>query len=197
MRYGTRRKRTQTEPGTADTLLWVVAGTLLAAAAVTVGSCQRSSPITTLSEEPPIRVKNRSLDLIITGDKWKENGNKKNWKPTKYDRSKEDLDVLVSYDAGATCKGGSIQGREVDIEFKDKDGKVVNNVNVTAPGKKLKVVSDNDLNPNGNHTVISYGTPGEGWISRLLVNKVEFCSFDSAKALNEIVILDYPPSPED
>jgi len=197
MRNGMWRRPIWTESGKTDALLWVVAGVLLTAAAITVGSCQRSSPIGMLSEEPPIRVKNGSQDLIITGDKWKKNGDDKNWKPAKYDRSKEELDVLVSYDTGAKCNGGSIQGREVVIEFKDKDGNVVNTVTVNAPNKKLKVKSDNDLKPNGNYTVISYGQPNEGWISRLLVDRVEFCSFDSAKALNEIVILDYPPTPVD
>jgi hypothetical protein len=196
MRNGMWRRPIWTESAKTDALLWVVAGVLLTASAITIGSCQRLSPIGMLSEEPPIRVKNGSQDLEITGDTWQRDGDDKNWKPTKYDRSKDDLDVVVSYDQGAKCnKGGMAYGRVVDIEYKDKNGALVNNVNVTAPGKKLKVKSKNDLKHNGAYTVISYGEPKEGWISRVLVDNVELCTFDSANALNVILILDYPPTP--
>jgi hypothetical protein len=143
-------------------------------------------------DEPPIRVKGGSEDLIISYDQWEKDGSNQDWKPKNRGRGKDKLNVVVLYNAGAVCKGHYVEADKISVEY--VDGSDTNSVSIKSTGNHLKVKSEKDLALSSSDTTLSYGVPHQGRISRLIVDGDDqnpYCTFGSGEDLDQILILDW------
>ena len=145
-------------------------------------------------DEPPIRVRGGSEHFIVSHDDWErqQTNNDKIWKPLNRGRSKDGLDVVVLYKQGAACQGQYITADDITIVY--EGGGSTNSVFLKSTGNHLKMTSDKDLTRSADRKTLSYGTPNEGHISKLVINgngTNPFCTFTSADELDEILILDW------
>ena len=140
-------------------------------------------------DEPPIRVRNGSIELhlLSAAETWKQTGN--HWKITGGKRSSDDYQVVVAYKPGATCAGnGSATGAPLRITHKDLN--VTKYVELKVNGKHTEVESDADLQISADGKVLSY-TSSTGFIDSISVNSKSVCTFTEASQLENLFILDF------
>lgn len=139
-------------------------------------------------DEPPIRVKNGSLELhLLTNNKhWKErgNGDVKRWKISGGTRGDDTLDVDITVNAGATCNYQSASGNAVTMYY-DNGTKV----SVHSNSRHAWVDSDADLTLTNNKRQLSYQV--DGFISRVTLDGKDMCTFTSKTQLANLVISDF------
>jgi hypothetical protein len=167
----------------------------LAAAAVALLAAYgviRISRILQSSEEPPIRVRNGSQDVIVSFDAWEQDttNDKKNWHLKSTMRYHPGLDVVFFYQ-GSTCKGNFAKVNTLKIEY--VEGDATNTMDISAPAKKVKVRSKEDLASTSAGDVISYGSSEKGYIRHVFLDNDPnwFCEFSSAQDLGEIRIYNW------
>jgi hypothetical protein len=165
--------------------------TAFAAAAVVGGLAYVASLLLAdTGDEPPIRVKNGSLELqlLATHKSWAQDGSNDKWKISAGTRKKEPLDVIVAYTAGATCSSQTASGKIVRITYSD-----LTYIDLEAKNKTTKVT----IGPSSkqltrvSEQLLTYGTAGAGYINGIVVDSVPLCAFTEAKQLTHVVILDY------
>jgi hypothetical protein len=164
----------------------------LAAAAVALFAGVSALRVSNLfsTEEPAIRVRNGSQDLVALSDYWSRDttGNDKKWHVRNGTYNNKHLKVTFWYRAG-TCDGTFASADKLTVEY--TNGGSTNSVRITQPGHKLSVDSDNDLTPNSTERVVSYGPGGEGYISKVFLdqNPKPYCTFTSDQDLGAIEIV--------
>jgi hypothetical protein len=155
-------------------------------------------------DEPPIRVKNGSVDfyLATSKDRWNQGADTKHWKISGGKRAKDQLDVVIAVNAGAICNAQSGTGDQVTLVYDNGNGTTTNISIATDPenpkqkhsgvfGAELKL-STVLLDKN---RLLTYGDPTnqKGYISRILLDdgNPPMCTFTDRKQLAELVIMDY------
>lgn len=140
-------------------------------------------------DEPPIRVKNGSLDLWLLSNRgqWKQDGNSRNWMgPGR--RKKDDLDIIVAVGDGATCKAPLDRtGRKLEVHYSDST-----EVDLQSTGNHTKVTSSKDLAP-GNRMLqlLTYQGGPDDYISSIVLDGATVCTFASKQQFHGLVVLDY------
>lgn len=152
-------------------------------------------------DEPPIRVKNGSIEFHVLGnDKWKEE--KKGtaaayWEmKNKQTRLYDPIRITAAYDGavygGQPCKT-TASGDAVIIVFRDDDG-TETRVTARTTGKRTRITAATPARLSGeDDKVLQYS--GTGYIRRIAVesSSVEqtLCEFENATQLIHLLLLDY------
>jgi hypothetical protein len=147
-------------------------------------------------DEPPIRVKNGSVDLYLasSSQKWKPKTDKL-FKIGGGPRSKDGLDVVIAVNTGASCRTQADTGDQVTIDFVKADGTAVTITVGTDPDRPHQrhsaVQSTEPLTySSADPRVLRYVSAG-GYIRAILLDGNKMCTFTSPEQLANLVILDY------
>jgi hypothetical protein len=163
---------------------WIV---IAAAVIVLAGLVAAARWVYFASEEPPIRVRNGSMNLVLDSGTWVTNGSA--WSPSvgaitgKYD-------VKVDLAEGITCLSGTTAtGNVIKITYGDSPNPIM----ITPAAKKTQVTPKGGFtNPTPIPRLLRYGTAGDGKYIRqieVLGGGSSFsCSFNNAQELFEIII---------
>lgn len=138
-------------------------------------------------DEPPIRVKNGSLELqLLTNSRhWKQNPDLKHWKISGGTRGKDPLDVSIAVNAGATCTVQSGTGNAVSVTYSNGT-----KIDIQATGRRSYVVSSADLTVSGpKRRLLTYS--GDGFISSVVLDSNTMCTFSNKTQLANLLISDY------
>jgi hypothetical protein len=147
-------------------------------------------------DEPPIRVKNGSVELYLatSHEKWHEKDSM-HYKITGGTRSKDALDVVIAVNAGATCSAQAGTGSTLTVVYQNAD-------NTTTT---ITVGTDPD-NPNQKHSAVASTAPlslsssdprvltyvnSGGFIREIRLDGTNMCTFTAGNQLAMLVILDY------
>ena len=137
-------------------------------------------------DEPPIRVKNSSLDLelMTSKQKWQQKGSPREWKITGKPRSKDELDVEIVPANGVNCAIQSKTGTLLRVTYSTGTTVDLNSVK-----KHTQVLASADLVLSANSRVLSYKSAG--YISEITLDGTSMCTFKSANELTELWIRDF------
>jgi hypothetical protein len=139
------------------------------------------------TNEPPIRVRNGSLQIDLDQGKWTDLSD--GWGPSLGDAS-DHYDVLVLTGNGYKCTKGPVgNGNKIDIEFLEKDDKKFS-INFAIGNKKTKLRPRDTFN-NGMASRLEHGDLGLGHISKITVKggtQDVDCDFADSGQLTEIRI---------
>lgn len=147
-------------------------------------------PMQPLGDEPPIRVRNGSVDLQLqAGGKWESNGgDKKNWKiKGEPDRDSNQYDVVVYGANSSTCANGSTTGNPVIFTVMEGTS-VVGTIEVRAAGNKTRVKSDKDLGQSVDELISHSGN--ERFISDVTVGSNSVCKLTAKNAGLRVLLLE-------
>jgi hypothetical protein len=144
-------------------------------------------------DEPPIRVKNGSLELHLLSkyDEWDHAGSSNNWKvkANRY-RSKDDLQLTVASRPGATCTSGFVTAKtDMIITYHDDGANRDFDVTLKSNGKKISVSSPETGSNSADPSVLVYG--GAGFIKAIVADSKSMCTFANATQLDHLLILDW------
>ena len=162
---------------------WFVATAIVAilagAAACTAGG----------GDEPPIRVKNGTLDLWLLSNRgeWTQDGNSRNWKlPGR--RKSDDLGIVIAVGDGAVCKAPLERtGRKLEVHYSD-----ATEVDLQSTGNHTKLTASKDLTiRRGTAQLLTYQGGPDDYISSIVLDGATVCSFTAKTQLYSLVILDY------
>ena len=184
-----------TAESTGDNSVVVVAGAVAAGAPVAlltawlIGAFDVEALI---SDEPPIRVRNGSIELrLLHGTLgFEEDGStgKKEWRiQSEPERNKNDVTVLLLPSSPKSCNGYVESANK--IEFFYSTGKKI--VVQSNGNKRIRVKGDDPLdNPSNNRQLLRYDV-GDAYIQSIDIgNKKDFCKFDAPDANLQVFILD-------
>jgi hypothetical protein len=160
-------------------------------------------------EEPPIRVKNGSLELhIVSGHhSWHKRGNDmKNWDITgRPQRGQLQLDLTLAVKPGVTCASQEKLGANtLTVTYTDRSTGTSRDFDVTIKGEPvggsdkstISLVSGEDLeviktNPPTPHQDQRLFYSKTGYISMIKADGAEMCRFQDASELLDLLIMDY------
>jgi len=160
---------------------------IVGAAAGAVAAWFKLRALVATGDEPPIRVKNGSMEfqlLTKAGSRnWDEDGNPRKWKVSGGSRGKDEFQVTIVVRTGATCSSQSVSGKTVEVEYSD-DTKV----ELKATGKKTRLTSGKDLTRTDEKRTLEYTESGH--IRRITVDSFT-CNFTDRDQLEHVLVLDY------
>jgi hypothetical protein len=147
-------------------------------------------------DEPPIRVKNGSLELRLetAHHNWQKGADARHWeiknKPQR-GNAQFAVTVAVTPGTGASCTAQALSGDSVAVTYNNGSGKMTTVTIKTDGDRHSQVESSEDLTvgPNSKDRLLLYGATG--FISGILVGSTPMCTFTDAKQLTNLVILDY------
>jgi hypothetical protein len=139
-------------------------------------------------DEPPIRVKNGSMELqLLTkagSRKWDDpDGNPRKWEVSGGSRGKDEFQVTIVVRNGATCSSQAVSGRTVEVEYSDGT-----RVELKATGKKTRLKSSKDLTRTDEERTLVYTASGH--IQKITVDTFT-CTFTGPDQLEHVLVLDY------
>ena len=169
-----------------------------------VGLIERSFfDLLTESDEAPIRVRNGSLDLIVTGNqKWEQVGTSGTWRIKNARRHREEFEVTIAVRAGATC-GGSVTATGPDIVLvyeRDNDESTTNTARIVlqSAGRRTLVRPDTGVTMTWDAStpaLLRY-TAAAGYLKSIAVGSgaspAVLCTFTSAAQLDHMIVLNVP-----
>ena len=144
-------------------------------------------------DEPPIRVKNGSLnvDVLSKTATWEKNGSRKKWKLKSWGtRGRDEFDVVI-VTSGKVCVPGSASGEVVIIEYTETtpQGNVLRSVRIESKNKKTEVINaSHDLDHTPDERGINFNVPG--YISKIKVDAHEW-TFASAGDLDYALLMEF------
>jgi hypothetical protein len=161
--------------------------TAAALAGALVFAILRVAVINEAGDEPPIRVRNGSLDLwlVNVSEKWMPNG--AHWKITGGKRSRDDYKIQVIYNSGAVCTGGTAPGTPLEATGAPLeivyyvDSSTTKKVTLAVQGKHTQVDSDAPLEILFNGKLLTY-RPGTGYIQSISLSDGNVCTFTANRA---------------
>ena len=155
------------------------------------------------TDEAPIRVRNGSLDLTITGPQsWQQVGASGTWRIANATRHREEFEVTVAVRAGATC-GGSLTatGADIVLVYENDNNPATNNTSrivLQSAGFRTLVRPDNGITMTwsaASPALLRYQA-AEGFLKSVAVgsgaNPAVICTFASAAQFDHLVILNVP-----
>jgi hypothetical protein len=138
-------------------------------------------------DEPPIRVKNGSLDLDLPkgSGAWEKDPDAKHWKIAgNKEKKSTDFTVALFPDPGKTnCTFTTATGSSVVITYSDST-----TVTLEIKNKKTKVTATGDLSTSQNDELLRYPGPANGYIKDITVGSSSMCTFSSASELSVALI---------
>lgn len=152
-------------------------------------------------DEPPIRVKNGSLELYLasSGERWKQQEDPKHWKISGGKRAKDPLDVAIALNpaevnVGTTpCTAQAGTGDPLILTYSNGTSTLATiTIKSTPNGKRTLVESTADLSLSSvdpKNRLLTYST--DGFISRIVLGTNTMCTFTKKEQLAELVIMDY------
>ena len=173
----------------------IIAIAVLAAVVVVVVRLFR---VSVLGNEPPIRVKNGSIQIDVSaGNNWKENDDDGSWSPDQ--GAHPDLFSVKVTGQGATagCLNGlTAAGKMIDVSYSGGGG-VLFRATKQVLRKYTRVTGfGGDLVPEGQY--LRYDKGGAGYISGIVVRgggSLWNCTFNQKDASLEIYICSSPDAP--
>jgi hypothetical protein len=191
----------RTGPALSQDSVWdhpvAVAGVAVASAAILAGILYLAGAFADTGDEPPIRVKNGSIDFYLASSNqvWKQK-HAKLFKITGGKRSKDGLDVSVAVNAGASCSAQVGTADQVTIDYVKADGSAVTITIGTDPDRPHQrhsaVQSSEPLTlSTADARILSYVNTGGHIRAISLDAHPPMCKFTSADQLANLVILDY------
>jgi len=156
----------------------------------------RVAVVSEAGDEPPIRVRNGSLDLwlVSVAEKWMANG--PHWKITGGTRSRNDYKIQVIYNSGAACTGGTAPGTPLEATGAPLeivyyvDSSTTKKVTLTVQGHHTQVDSDAPLEILFSSKLLTY-RPGTGYIQSISLSDGNVCTFTAKEQLDTLTIYDY------
>ena len=137
-------------------------------------------------DEPPIRVKNGSLELhlLYQNATWTNAGN--HWK-TSGTRRQDLLQLTVATRGKANCTAYTVSAIDLEITYADPSGNDLMKVDIKSTGNHSKVTPSQPMSASGS--VLSY--PTAGFIKSIVADGTTMCTFTTANQLDHLVILDF------
>jgi hypothetical protein len=149
-------------------------------------------------DEPPIRVKNGSLELQLQSRKhtWHQVNatDAKHWDISGHpERGKNQIDVTmaVAPGAGPSCAAHSGSGDTLVLTYNNGTGKAVT-VTIKSDGDKHTTVESTDnltLVGSKKDRLLAYDV--QGYISSVAIDSKPLCTFTAPEQLSEVVVMDY------
>ena len=141
-------------------------------------------------DEPPIRVKNGSLELHLVTNKnatWTSTGS--HWK-TSGTRAHDVLQLTVATRGKANCSAYTVAANLLVIHYADPTGNEVMKVEIQSAGNHSKVVPSQPMSVSASDsTVLAYGSAG--FIKSIEADGTAMCTFSAASQLDHLIILDF------
>ena len=140
-------------------------------------------------DEPPIRVKNGSLELHLLAKNatWTSAGN--HWK-TSGTRVHDPLQLTVATRGKANCSLYTVAANLLVIHYADPNGTEVMKVEIQSTGNHSKVTPSQPMSISASDTtVLTYGSPG--FIKSIEADGTAMCTFSAASQLDHLIILDF------
>ena len=140
-------------------------------------------------DEPPIRVKNGSLELhlLATNGTWTSTGN--HWK-TSGTRAHNALQLTVATRGKANCSAYTITANLLVIHYADQSGNEVMKVEIQSTGNHSKVTPSQPMFVSpGDPTVLGYFDAG--FIKSIEADGTSMCAFSAASQLDHLLIMDW------
>jgi hypothetical protein len=137
-------------------------------------------------DEPPIRVKNGSMQFQLLGnDKWKPKDSGKYWvMKNGKERSQNRIQLTAAYN-GVSCQN-TASGDAVKLIFSDESY-----VTVTAVDKKTRVEAQDPARFDDGTDKKNLIYNGNGYIKSIVVDGTTLCNFASEDQLTHLLLLDY------
>ena len=156
----------------------------------------RVAVINEAGDEPPIRVRNGSLDLwlVSVSEKWMANG--PHWKITGGKRSRDDYKIEIIYNSGAVCTGGTGPGTPLEATGAPLeivyyvDPSTTKKVTLMVQGHHTQADSDAPLEILFGGKLLTY-RPGTGYIQSISLSDGNVCTFTAKEQLDTLTIYDY------
>jgi hypothetical protein len=161
-------------------------------------------------EEPPIRVKNGSLEFHIESRKhsWEKRGNDmKSWQiKGRPERGQLKLDVALAVDTGVQCTLQEKEGANtVTVSYRDESVSPAREFDVTIKADPVGGSSDKSrlgldsgdpleflqTNPPTPHQDQRLFSSKPGYITMIKADGAEMCHFQNASQLKSLLIMDY------
>ena len=171
-----------------DHLGALAAAALVGAVVATIGVILLG-PLQPIGDEPPIRVRNGSVDLQV-GSAWESvNGDPKNWKiKGEPPRDGNDYEVIVGGASSTECPNTTATGNPVTFTVKEGNN-VVGSIVVRATGNKTRVRSDKDLTQSVDRLISHVGSGP--FISEIAVGSSgALCTFTAKNPNLKVALLD-------
>lgn len=151
------------------------AALLGAAAAVTVAYF--AFGILAAGDEPPIRVRNGSIELEVvhSGRHWQQVGVERKWKVSGGTRGSDEYQLYLAPTDPARC-GNIVSARGGVVRFV-LDGNETTWVDFRSTGQKTEVTAGMPLTRSSDKKTLSYGATGN-FISSIRVDGDPRCAFD-------------------
>jgi len=144
-------------------------------------------------DEPPIRVKNGSLELHLLSsyDVWDQAGSSNKWKVKgNKQRSKDDLQLTIASRPGATCTGSFVTAKtDMVITYHDDTNNRDFDVTLKSKNKQISVSSSETGSNSADPSVLVYATPG--FIKKIVADGNSMCTFSAANELDHLIIMDW------
>jgi hypothetical protein len=140
-------------------------------------------------DEPPIRVKNGSLELqlLAKGATWTQTGS--HWK-TSGTRIHDLLKLTVATRGKASCTAYTVSANQLVLHYADPAGNEVMKVEIQSTGNHSKVTPSQPMSiSSSDTTVLAYGSPG--FIKSIEADGASMCTFSLASELDHLVVLDF------
>lgn len=140
-------------------------------------------------DEPPIRVKNGSLELhlVSTYGTWTATGN--HWK-TSGTRAHNALQLTVATRGKANCSSYTVAANLLVITYADTSGNDLMKVEIQSTGNHSKVTPSQPMSVStSDPTVLAYGSAG--FIKSIEADGTSMCTFSAASQLDHLLILDW------
>jgi len=144
-------------------------------------------------EEPPIRVKNGSLDIELlakSGRVWKNvPSHDDQWQINDgtLRRQNEQFEVVVGHHGGSCDDTVSPVGSPVRLEYSDGAW-----ASLAAKGNKTVATTSTAANQTftANGVMLTHGTPHVGFLKKISVSGHTLCTFTNARQLTSLALLD-------
>jgi len=156
---------------------------------VTIGVVVLLRVFADTGDEPPIRVKNGSLELHLLAKNatWTATGN--HWK-TSGTRAHDPLQLTVATRGKANCSAYTVAANLLVIHYADPAGNEVMKVEIQSTGNHSKVTPSQPMSVNtSDTTVLAYGSAG--FIKSIEADGTAMCTFSAASQLDHLIILDF------
>jgi len=189
---------TETDSGGAKRMSgksWALTAVILTIA-IAVGSfsaCNRlGGPGALTGDEPPIRVRNGSIELklLTTIYDWGEDppNDQKNWTPRSGPKGKNEYELFIHVSDVNSCRGGTHkEDAKTIVLVYGTAAADVQTISIKATGNHTRVKSSEKLTPNGK--LLEYSV-ARGFIKRITVDDDIFCEFNEKDDKLRLVLVE-------
>ena len=173
------------------TRTWSILGCL----AVGLGlfsACNRLGGGALTGDEPPIRVRNGSIELklLTTIYDWGEDppNDKKNWTPRSGPKGKNEYELFIRVSDITKCQGGTYkEDAKTIVLVYGTNVADLQTITIKSTGNHSRIKSSERLTANGK--LLEYSVSG-GFIKKITVDGDTFCAFDEKDDKLRLVLVE-------